>query len=422
MFKCKECGTEYIEKPDYCDCGNDTFEQIVPPSKNLAEDKPANEVLPKINIQPPKPQVFSEPKKDNNLSVTKVKSSADVVSLLLFIFSIILAFCTLFFFGNPKEVSKTSPESKKSVQNETVKIPTVDAYWDNSTDGIKVVQSEIDIAQRPIEQVMQPVQKEVIDPVAAKFEQWLNSPKKVVQENPVYTRPVQTQPQKQSAISQPIQQKVTSVQPAKSTAQKYVNPTANAKVNSPGAPNDLLTRVQNSIQFTNTNTQKTQQPPAVKTNVAQQVSKPVTNATTNTQKPATVSQQQPKTPQTQVTAKNTTPPTLRNVTTQPVKSQAELRQELASYKSLLRNNLGRKINFANVIGDGNCAITFKVDSSGKLTNRNFVTKSSNITLNDAVYNAMMSTPSYNPPPEGYKNETMTLRVKIYDGNYEITLN
>jgi hypothetical protein len=34
----------------------------------------------------------------------------------------------------------------------------------------------------------------------------------------------------------------------------------------------------------------------------------------------------------------------------------------------------------------------------------------------------MSTPSYNPPPEGYKNETMTLRVKIYDGNYEVTLN
>ena len=29
MFKCKECGTEYETKPDYCDCGNNTFEEII---------------------------------------------------------------------------------------------------------------------------------------------------------------------------------------------------------------------------------------------------------------------------------------------------------------------------------------------------------------------------------------------------------
>ena len=28
MYKCKECGTEYETKPDYCDCGNDTFYYI----------------------------------------------------------------------------------------------------------------------------------------------------------------------------------------------------------------------------------------------------------------------------------------------------------------------------------------------------------------------------------------------------------
>ena len=26
MFRCKECGLEYKEKPDYCDCGKDTFD------------------------------------------------------------------------------------------------------------------------------------------------------------------------------------------------------------------------------------------------------------------------------------------------------------------------------------------------------------------------------------------------------------
>lgn len=29
MYKCKECGTEYEIKPDYCDCGNNTFEEIL---------------------------------------------------------------------------------------------------------------------------------------------------------------------------------------------------------------------------------------------------------------------------------------------------------------------------------------------------------------------------------------------------------
>ena len=87
----------------------------------------------------------------------------------------------------------------------------------------------------------------------------------------------------------------------------------------------------------------------------------------------------------------------------------------------MRNAIGRKINFANVVGDGSCSITFTINSSGKLTNRKFSQQSSNITLNDAVYNAMLATSSYNPPPEGYKNETLTFYVKIYNGNFEITL-
>ena len=30
MFRCKECQAEYEVKPDYCDCGNDTFDEILP--------------------------------------------------------------------------------------------------------------------------------------------------------------------------------------------------------------------------------------------------------------------------------------------------------------------------------------------------------------------------------------------------------
>ena len=97
------------------------------------------------------------------------------------------------------------------------------------------------------------------------------------------------------------------------------------------------------------------------------------------------------------------------------------KQELANYKIGLRNTIGRKIDFTRVVGDGTCTVAFKVNSSGTLTNRSFSVQSSNITLNDAVYNAVMSTPSYSAPPAGYNNETMYLKISFTNGNFNISL-
>ena len=427
MFKCKECGTEYKEKPDYCDCGNDTFEEIVP----TAASQPKPEVTPKqtqVNTPTPKPNPAPQIKtvqpvrreynstfNTSNSEVTRVKSSADMVSLGLFVTSIVLALCTIFFIGNPKEQANQPQQEQTSTQTTPANIPSVDSYWDNSTVGI--VQDSIEIEtpqeeQPPVAQAVQPVQK---DQFTSKFDEWLNKPKRVVDDTPKYTQ----QPAQQT--TKPVQTQTKTAQQAKTqtTKTKATTPVSsnNAKINSPGAPNDLLTRVQNNIQFTNTTT-----PKAATTSTTP---KTTTSSTTQTQKQTTTTPRQTTTikpTQTTTTTATQSPPTLRNATAQNVKSQAELKQELANYKNSLRNNIGKKINFANVLGDGNCSITFKVDSSGKLINRNFATKSSNVTLNDAVYNAMMSTPSYNPPPEGYKSETMTLKVRIYDGNYEISLN
>ena len=414
MFRCKECGTEYEEKPDYCDCGNDTFEEIKP---TPAPQQPTPAQSETVKPQPaPAPQIrtvrqeYNTPFNNPKSEIPKVKSSSDIVSLSLFILSIILAVCTLFIFGNPKEEQAKQPEQTKTAQTTPVNIPNVDSYWDNS--AVVVSQAQPEVPE------VQPEQKPITDPIASKFDEWLNRPKRVVDDTPKYTQPVQqtTKPvQTQTKTTQPTK---TQTQAKTNTATKPVS-TNNPKINSPGAPNDLLTRVQNSIQFTNTQTTKTTTPAKTTTTTTQ------TSKTTTTQKPVTTTTTTTQRPTTTTTATTTTaqtPPTLRNATPQNVKSQAEINREITNYKASLRNNIGKKINFANVIGDGSCAITFKIDSSGKLINRNFATKSSNITLNDAVYNAMMSTPSYNPPPEGYKSETMTLKVKMYDGNYEITLN
>lgn len=103
------------------------------------------------------------------------------------------------------------------------------------------------------------------------------------------------------------------------------------------------------------------------------------------------------------------------------KKAAQAKQELYSYKINLRNAIGQKIDFTKVIGDGDCAVTFKVDSTGRLINRNFVKQSSNITLNNAVYNAVLAVPSYMSPPSGYSNETLRLNVSFNNGNFAITL-
>ena len=103
------------------------------------------------------------------------------------------------------------------------------------------------------------------------------------------------------------------------------------------------------------------------------------------------------------------------------KKQLLSKQELSSYKINLRNEIGKKIDFTRVIGDGDCIVSFKLDSTGKLINRAFAKQSTNITLNNAVYNAVMSTPSFNPPPAAYNNETYRLYIKFTDGNFAVTL-
>ena len=98
------------------------------------------------------------------------------------------------------------------------------------------------------------------------------------------------------------------------------------------------------------------------------------------------------------------------------------KQELANYKANLRNTIGKKIDFTKVIGDGDCIISFAVDKSGRLVNGAFAKQSTNMTLNDAVYKAFMSSRNFTAPPSGYKDETLKLYVRFYNGNFEISLN
>ncbi|MBQ8459635.1 TonB C-terminal domain-containing protein [bacterium] len=412
MFKCVECGTEFEIKPDYCDCGNDIFEEI----KNIAKNgvNPSNvkkefhktpeiKVISKQSVRVEKVKSFDEQYPE----FSRLKKSLDPISLIIFILCLVLSGIVVAFVGNPEDKIKSSDNETPKNEQISQNIPSVDDFWDNTPPVIE---------QNMKKEIQSEEENQIKDPVKM-IEDFLK--KTEVQEPPVeHKQPVQTQAVKPVTVQPPKTnaiQKNNTQQVSKKT-QPVTNSAAKPVVNMPSSPQDkatkdLLARIQKNAQASSQNSQAAKKSSVVQSN------KSVHTTVNSAPSQAHVQSQVQAQTQTQ-TAK----PVLRQKTEIPVKSSAELKQELNAYKASLRNTLGKKINFANVVGDGNCSVTFKINSSGKLIERKFSQQSSNITLNDAVYLAMMSTPTFNAPPEGYKNETLTFSVKFYNGNFEISLN
>lgn len=303
-FKCTDCGCEYDEKPEYCDCGNNTFEQI-----EVVKE------VPKKPVPQPKPQPTKQ--------INQVKKDFDYIGWGVFFTCIILSILSVMFLGNGiLEKAKNQQQAPKTVLQPTNNIPKIDSLWKTST-----------VTQQPV----QPTEtiKQVEQPQPLK----IFAPKK----------------------------ETTKTQPA--VTQKKVTPTK--KTTTPAK------------------TTKQQTSTTPKVDAQKYIPKTTSTEQTTVQKPKV--------------------------------DTATLQKELLQYKIALRNRIASKMDFAQVVGDGNCKITFKVNSAGTLTERKFAQQSPNDSLNDVVYSAMMQTPSYKVPPEGYKNETLTLSVKMYGGNFEIDL-
>ena len=333
MYKCKECGTEYETKPDYCDCGNDTFEEILPeppaPKNDVTNVTKLNKAKEakeeKIEVKPQKndSQVETpkkmEPQKTVQYDYSRLKQFFDPISTTIFCLCVVLSILIVLFAGNSliKEGSEKSVETSKQTQN--LNIPDIDNLW-NST-----------------------------PPTA-----------------PIQTKKVEEEPTQQ-AESEPL---------------------------------DLS----KNVLIPETKKQDVKQPNKPKTQTQ-------TTPKQNTQKTTQQKQAQPKTIQTQ-TAKQS-------------QSQAQIsmlmKQEVANYKTALRNRMASRMDFTKIVGDGECIVAFKVDASGRLVNRSFARQSDNDSLNDVVYNAVMQTPTFSAPPKGYKGETLHLKVRMYSNNYEVYL-
>ena len=314
MYRCTDCGQEYEIKPEYCDCGNNTFEEILQKEDNLSSSSSSSSsstVQTELPVEIKEKEKEKEIKKFINSKSTNT-SVQDKISLVIFIICIILSIFVILFVGNDNSSQETAPKqnvvkNKKAVTNN---IPAINEIWTEK----KTEKSAPPVQISPVQNVQNYVQK-------------TNTT------STVKTIPVQTAKPKQTAIKS-----------TQSSKQK------------------------NNIQTPVNQNKKTS-------------SKPVT---------------QPNT--------------------------AQLQQELLSYKIALRNKIAAKINFASVVGDGGCVVSFKIDASGNLVNRTFSKQSVNESLNDAVYAAMMQTPTFKTPPVAYRNETLKLSVKMYGGNFEVNIN
>ena len=361
MYKCTECGCEFENKPDFCDCGNDEFIfEEKKQEEKLKQELKQEETIPIRVPEEENIQEFREPvQKAEYTGREFYRPQIDMLSLGIFLTCIIISFVVLFFLWNPKESEIT--QSKENPIPVSQNIPSsVNKFWNDTPPA--------------------PVSKPLVQPS-------VTAEQTVVKPQPVKTV---------------IQQTNASVKNQNTTSQK---PVTKAPAVKPAAQKPTTTKPTNSQPVVKT----------TQTNIS------------NQQKPATKPVQTQSQQQTQQTKTSEQPkPAVQTQTpvqvTVPSRSTQEITQEFNNYKASLRNTIGRKIDFTRVIGDGSCAVSFKINENGKLVNRSFSQQSTNMTLNDAVYAAVMSTPTFNPPPEGYKGEFLKLSIKFYNGNFEISLN
>ena len=352
MYKCKECGAEYIEKPDYCDCGNDEFDQVIEKKTTQKTETVIIKPEPK-KIPEEKQKISSEAKKRNfgeqYPSLSSLLHSLDPISTAIFLVCVLLSAYVIFFAWNPKESDITAEKTQETVVSKN--IPSIDRIWNNALHVVKQKEPEIKTEQK---------------------------------REPVKTS-APTQAQKKT-VKNPL---------AKTTTQKAItNKTTQKQVNTK----------QEQIK-------KQQEEAAKKKAEQEKLAAEAAKKKAEQERLAAEAAQLKKLQAEQA----------KKAQEEKAKKSAASKQELVSYKANLRNTIGRKIDFTKVIGDGSCTVAFKIDKNGKLTNRSFAKQSSNNTLNDAVYNAVMATPTFNPPPDAYNGEILNLNISFQNGNFEISL-
>ncbi len=120
MYRCLECHSEYIECPEYCDCGNDTFEEFEPE----VYEQP---VQPQYNRPAPPPKRAISPEEAEELRKEKIEKTK---SIILICISLII--CLGILLSPPRMANKKKTVTERVAKSQNNKLPDVNTYWDNT--------------------------------------------------------------------------------------------------------------------------------------------------------------------------------------------------------------------------------------------------------------------------------------------------
>ncbi len=116
MYRCTECYTEYEKCPDFCDCGNDTFEEVI--EEEYYEEEPVKPA-PKQ-----KHKLTAEEKAEIAREKLEKKKSLIALGVALFLCIVVLIM--------PPHRKPKMAKVKQQAAEANIKLPTVDAYWNNA--------------------------------------------------------------------------------------------------------------------------------------------------------------------------------------------------------------------------------------------------------------------------------------------------
>ena len=122
MYKCTECQTEYMDCPDYCDCGNDVFEEVY---EEVYEEEYYQEPVR------PRKRPVNQTKVLTPEEIEEMEEEAIDKRKALIALGISLALCLVVICLPPYPKKKIEQIKEKAAVSK-VKLPDVNTYWDNT--------------------------------------------------------------------------------------------------------------------------------------------------------------------------------------------------------------------------------------------------------------------------------------------------
>ena len=122
MYKCTECQAEYNDYPDFCDCGNDTFEEVY---EEVYEEEYYEEPVRPVR-RPVKPKRVLSPEEIEEMEEEAADKKKAMITMGIFLLVAIVLVCI------PPHPKKKIDQVKEKAAVAKVKLPDVNSYWDNT--------------------------------------------------------------------------------------------------------------------------------------------------------------------------------------------------------------------------------------------------------------------------------------------------